>query len=86
MSNTKFTPTQLKILAVLSDGLDHKPEELLACLWDTDGKVSNVQPHITALRKLLNPQGQDIVCVTRNKTSFYRHVRQLVPIADGKRG
>jgi hypothetical protein len=28
-----FTPTEVRILTVLADGLDHKREELHACLY-----------------------------------------------------
>lgn len=74
----KFTPTEVKILAVLSDGMPHTREELHGCLMDELGDLSNVKVHITYLRRKLRPMGQDIVyyCHTRREMR-YRHVRLL---------
>lgn len=58
---TKFTATQQKFMDVLSDGLPHSKEELAKCLWDEQGDIDNVKIHFSNMRKVLNPQGQDIV-------------------------
>lgn len=79
--NPPFTPTQQKILDVLSDGLAHLREELHACLPDELGPLKNVQNHITAIRRRLRPKGQDIVCVISNRGIRYMHVRLLVPLS-----
>jgi DNA-binding CsgD family transcriptional regulator len=57
-----FTPTQRKILAVLSDGLGHRPSELHQCLVDELGSPSNIRAHLAAIRKKLRATGQDIIC------------------------
>lgn len=76
-ANGKFTPTQARILAVLSDGLPHTPEELVGCLWDEMTSVKTVRVHIHAIRKILRPAGQDIVCEYIRRDCLYRHVRLL---------
>jgi hypothetical protein len=59
-----YTPTQRKILAVLSDRRPHSPAELFACLPDDLGSVRNIRPHLTRLRSKLRPR-RDIVCEVR---------------------
>lgn len=75
----KFTPAQQRIISVLSDGMQHSPEELFACLWDELSAPVNLANHIKDLRKLLRPIGQDIICEIRgrhsNRQTLYRHVR-----------
>ena len=76
MNNT-CTPTQRAMLDVLADGLPHTREELHACLPDELGVIGNIRPHITAIRKVLRPRGQDIICETAYRRTRYRHVRML---------
>ena len=89
MSN-KFTPTQVRILAVLSDGLPHRREELRDVLPDELGSLDNVRPHLTAIRRVLRPRGEDIVCEFSQAPGTkrcwcYRHVRLLASADDGQR-
>lgn len=72
-----LTPIQRKIVEVLSDGLPHHKEQLHECLNDDMGALSNVYAHITALRKILRPKGEDIVCVYDRRRGLYQHVRLL---------
>jgi DNA-binding CsgD family transcriptional regulator len=65
-----YTPTQRKILAVLSDGRPHSREELFACLPDDLGSVSNVRAHLSILRRKL--RGRLIVCELHGRAAFYR--------------
>jgi hypothetical protein len=51
------------MLEVLADGKPHTREELHACLYDTEGSMQNIQHHISAMRKILRMQGEDIFCV-----------------------
>ncbi len=71
-----FTPTQQRIVDVLSDGKPHRKQELVSCLWDELGNSSTVAVHICAIRKLL-PPGEDIVCVVRYQSAYYQHIRLL---------
>jgi hypothetical protein len=70
-----MTPTQARMHAVLSDGLAHTVEELIACLADELGDRTNVQPHLTHLRKKL-PMGESIACIINGRT-YYQLVRRV---------
>ena len=72
-----FTETQRKMLAVLSDGMPHRPRELHACLWDEMGHTNNIQNHLSNIRKILRPKGQDIVCEIGRGVTWYRLVRLI---------
>ena len=84
-SNNGFTPTQLKMLSILSDGMPHTRQELHSCLPDELGPLSNIRIHIHNIRKSLRSKGEDIVCETTGRALFYRHVRLLASANDGKR-
>jgi len=73
----EFTPTQQRILNVLSDGLPHPVDELVRCLNDDLSTRRHVSPHLTALRKLLRYRGETIACIHNHRTPCYMHVRLL---------
>lgn len=73
-----FTPTERRILKVLSDGKPHTRKELFACLPDDLASLSSIKPHLTKLRKKLRPLGQEIVCLIE-KHVRYQHVH-VVPV------
>lgn len=75
--NETWTPTQRRMLRVLADGLPHRREELHACLVDDLGALSNIQPHLSDIRKTLRPRGEDIVCEIVSRRICYRHVRLI---------
>ena len=94
--NNKLTPTQKAILCVLADGRPHTREELHACLPSSKGltaeqrsemvlydlgSLSNIQNHISAIRKVVCPQGEDVLCVLHKRTICYRYVKLLNPLA-----
>lgn len=74
----EFTPTEERMLVVLSDGDRHKKEELHKCLFDELSQLMTVNYHIQNMRRKLERKGQTIV-VERGKgyDLFYRHVRLL---------
>lgn len=78
-----FTLTQQKIIDVLSDGMPHPMYELIKCLPShgvdhmTERKAVGV--HVVAIRKLIRPLDQDIVCQVAKRCNHYRHIRLLVP-------
>lgn len=76
-SSNGRTPTQIRILEMLADGLPHTFEELHTCLDDELASRPAVSMHISNLRKVLRPKGEDIVCVIRYHRSYYQHVRLL---------
>ncbi len=74
-----FTPTQTRMLEVLSDGEPHSRQELHACLYDNDpqASLSNINNHITAIRAKIKPLGESILCVLVARQPHYRHVKLL---------
>jgi hypothetical protein len=72
-----FTPVQQRMLMILADGKPHTREELHACLEDELGALSNIQPHLTYIRRKIRPLGQDIICEFGNRRLFYRHIRLI---------
>lgn len=69
-----FTPTQILMLGVLSDGLPHTFDELHACLPDELSEEKSIRRHITAIRKVLRLQGQEIICEFAKRRKYYRHI------------
>lgn len=72
-----YTPTQRKMLAVLSDGLPHSKAELHSCLHDDLGAVENIQIHLTNIRKRIRPKGEDILTQFIDRRLHYRLVRLI---------
>ena len=79
-----FTPTQQRILALLSDGKAHRHEEIRQCLPDELGDRHNIAAHLTAIRKVLRPRGEDIACQHIAREHYYIHVRLLHSPYDGQ--
>lgn len=77
MTAEHWTPTQRRMLALLSDGMPHSRHELHACLEDNLGAITNIRDHISKLRGKLRPRGETIVCEVWNRTIHYRWVRLL---------
>jgi DNA-binding SARP family transcriptional activator len=74
VSVADFTPTQRRILEVLADGMPHRRESLHACLPDDMGALANLRFHLSQLRKVLRPLGQDIICQLYKNRLHYRHI------------
>lgn len=72
-----WTPTELRILKVLSDGKGHPKEELHKCLEDDLAQLHCVAAHICFMRRKL-PKDEAILCVAQGHKRFYQHVRFLV--------
>ncbi len=72
-----YTPTQLRMLAILADGLPHTREELHACISDDLAPLSAIRSHISLMRKKLRPKGEDVICELSWRRIHYRHVRLL---------
>lgn len=73
----KATPTQQRILERLSDGRAHSRKELHSLLWDDRSNEMTVAFHISMIRKLLWPLGEDIVSRRVGGVSYYIHMRSL---------
>ncbi len=83
----KFTPTEQRILQVLSDGKPHHKSEFYECLFDDMSVDKNkaVTNHVLRIREKLRVDGYDIVCSLRYRKSYYTHVRLLsTTVYDGK--
>jgi len=72
-----FTPTEKRILKLLSDGRPHKRQEVHACLEDDLSNLKSITPHISRIRVKINAVGEEIVCVARERSYYYQHVRLL---------
>lgn len=81
MTDLKYTPTQKRILSVLSDGMPHLHEELRGCLNDELSCDVNLRMHLCLLRKKVRTLGQDIICELKGGKSYWRHII-VVPITD----
>lgn len=77
-----FTPTQLRLWAVLRDGEPHTQKELEAVMMDEFVEAITVKVHISAMRKRLRQQEHGImleweVLSGNRRTPMYRLVRLL---------
>ena len=86
-SNGHYTPTQHRLLAMLSDGEPHGIKELFECLADAEGAKQNyiygrrcLTVHLVALRRHLRPRGMDIICQKIYRRSNYRIVRPITSV------
>ena len=75
-----FTPTQLRLWAILRDEEPHYGSELLETLGDSQAEMINVQVHITYFRKKLRRQQRTIIALRngRQEQTQYQLVRLVV--------
>ena len=77
----EFTPIQMKILEILSDGQRHSRHELITTVWEgkEDDEPSRrvLGVHLVGIRKLLRQNGQTVLCEFYQRSIYYRHVRLL---------
>jgi hypothetical protein len=73
-----YTPSQQRLIDVLSDGLPHDREELRQALGDDQLTNKNLSDHIILLRRVVRPRGEEIVCELWDGSPHYRHVRFLI--------
>lgn len=74
-----FTPTQQRILKILSDGMEHTRAELWEAIDDELAGKTVLAVHLHHLRKKLEAQGTTIACISHGnrRKLMYRHVRLL---------
>jgi hypothetical protein len=70
------------MLRLLGDGMAHTREELHALCGPSNMEVIN--DHISDLRKLLRPKGEDIICVLYKRKIAYRWVRLIGSANNGR--
>ncbi len=75
----ELTPTQERLLGVLSDGQPHSAEQLMLCLNDelADRKLLHV--HLVYLRKKLLPFNHGILVQFIKSKTYYRRVIFYTP-------
>jgi hypothetical protein len=73
----QLTLTQQAMFDILSDGRFHSRWELHRCLPDDMGGIENIKAHLTAIRKVLEPQSITIRNTTQNRCKGYVMVRFL---------
>jgi hypothetical protein len=70
----RLTPTEARLLALLSDGLPHGAAELRSCLRSDDAERGTLHWHVWSLRRKL-PEGHGIVYYWDGRAHAYRRVR-----------
>jgi hypothetical protein len=78
----EFVGIQRDIIDLLSDGRPHDREELITCIKDEFATRKDLNQHLTAIRKKIQPAGHDIVCVLKFRRVHYQHVMLLPPNHD----
>ena len=81
MNGNRLSPTQQRIMDVLSDGEEHPFEDLLPVLDDGQGSEELLRTHLKDIRKRIGPQGLDVVC----RRGKYRLVRFIGQANDGRK-
>jgi len=76
-SMSQYTPTEARLVDMLSDGKPHSRRELLTCIDDDQAVFSNLRWHLCSVRKKVKPLGEDILFISGNFQSGYQHVRTL---------
>lgn len=72
-----FTPTERKIIHLLSDGRRHLNIEVARVVDPEVLSTKGLKMHFKNLRSKLNPIGQEIVCIRYFGKYYYQHVRFL---------
>lgn len=73
-----WTPTQQRMIDLLSDGMPHDRHELHACLDDPLSSLATIKFHLSLIRRIIRLRGEDIICELWERKIHYRHVRLLV--------
>lgn len=76
-------PTKRKIIDALEDGLPHSSLELRALCGDITRRMLRV--HVSNVRKILRPQGFDIMWRQIENAGHYQKVRTLSSANDGRK-
>jgi len=76
MKSNGFTPTEKRIMDLLSDGERHARAEVHSLINDELSDLNNMRLHILNLRKKL-PEGEAVLCEISGYKTFYRHVKLI---------
>lgn len=84
-AQVRFTATEQRLLAVLSDGGPHTREQMMACLDDELADRSAIRVHLCRINKKLRVLHQEVVTRTAGQGGVrYQHVRLLASPNDGR--
>jgi hypothetical protein len=72
-----YTPTQRRILDILSDGQPHLRKDVMLAMQDTEASREALAVHIARIRRKLLPIGQTILGTRKDRRFYYIHVRLL---------
>lgn len=75
LADVKYTPTQRRIMDILSDGMPHPKEEIQETFYDPMAVSGAVRTHISYLRKKIEPTGFGILIEYVNHGICYRLVQ-----------
>lgn len=83
----EYSPTQKRILGLLSDGKGHTRTDIFKCLSDQSQSQRAVSVHLAMLRRKLRPIGQDIQIryETPNEGRSLRTTYVLVTMVSGNK-
>jgi len=73
----ELTPTQSRIMNLLSDGRPHTADELHRCFSDELTEKDNVRCMVSLMRDRLNLNGLDITSRRKSSRTTYRLVRLI---------
>jgi len=65
------------MLQLLRDGRLHTKADLHACLPDDMGRLINIRPHLSSIRRKLRPNGETIAVVIIDGFTYYQHVKAV---------
>lgn len=82
LEDVDLTPTQQRMLTLLSDEKPHNRFALQKCLRDELGSVQGIKMHLSMLRKKLQPHRYQIQCEILAGESYYRLVQYAAPSAE----
>ena len=75
-----LSPTEQRIMNLLSDGLPHTKKEIASCLTYQKNCEDNIKPHLHHLRKKIGIKGEAILCVLVDRRIRYRWVALKGPL------
>ncbi len=72
----KISNVPMKMANHLRKGAPVDRNTIWGCLYDSEGHLQNIHPHLTLLRDHLKP-GYEIICQTIGYKVFYRIIKCL---------
>ena len=77
LKGVRFTPTQQRIMDLLSDGELHSKQEIFKCLSDDLSQPGAIHCQITLIRNKIRAEGYAIMIQFRDRVPQYALVKTL---------